>query len=31
MREGSLDAPVRHPIAWRDDEFYDEFLEEEDY
>ncbi|UCH73651.1 MAG: glycerol-3-phosphate dehydrogenase [Rhodospirillales bacterium] len=24
MREGSLDAPVRHPIAWRDDEFYDE-------
>jgi len=24
MREGSLDAPVRHPIAWRDAEFYDE-------
>jgi glycerol-3-phosphate dehydrogenase subunit C len=23
MREGSLDAPVRHPIPWRDDEFYD--------
>lgn len=23
-REGSLDAPVRHPIPWRDDEFYDE-------
>lgn len=23
-REGSLEAPVRHPIAWRDDEFYDE-------
>jgi len=24
MSEGSLDAPVRHPIPWRDDEFYDE-------
>ena len=24
MREGSLDAPVRHPIAWREDAFYDE-------
>jgi len=24
MREGSLDAPVRHPIGWRDAEFYDE-------
>jgi len=23
-REGSLDAPVRHPIPWKDDEFYDE-------
>jgi glycerol-3-phosphate dehydrogenase subunit C len=23
MREGSLDAPVRHPIPWRDKEFYD--------
>jgi glycerol-3-phosphate dehydrogenase subunit C len=22
-REGSLDAPFRHPIAWRDDAFYD--------
>jgi glycerol-3-phosphate dehydrogenase subunit C len=22
-REGSLDAPTRHPIAWRTDEFYD--------
>ncbi|MFQ5549567.1 MAG: heterodisulfide reductase-related iron-sulfur binding cluster [Woeseia sp.] len=22
-REGSLDAPRRHPIAWRTDEFYD--------
>ncbi len=22
-REGSLDAPTRHPIAWRDDVFYD--------
>ena len=24
MREGSLDAPVRHPIAWDDPDFYDE-------
>ncbi len=24
MREGSLDAPVRHPIAWQDDAYYDE-------
>jgi glycerol-3-phosphate dehydrogenase subunit C len=24
MREGSLDAPVRHPIAWEDPDFYDE-------
>lgn len=23
-REGSLDAPTRHPIPWRDNEFYDE-------
>jgi glycerol-3-phosphate dehydrogenase subunit C len=23
MREGSLDAPTREPIAWRDDDFYD--------
>ena len=23
-REGSLDAPFRHPIAWRDEAFYDE-------
>jgi glycerol-3-phosphate dehydrogenase subunit C len=23
MREGSLDAPTRHPIAWQDDSFYD--------
>src|SRR5438105_4377847 len=22
--EGSLDAPTRHPVAWRDPEFYDE-------
>ena len=22
-KEGSLDAPTRHPIAWRDDSFYD--------
>jgi glycerol-3-phosphate dehydrogenase subunit C len=24
MREGSLDAPVRHPIAWQEEAFYDE-------
>jgi glycerol-3-phosphate dehydrogenase subunit C len=24
MREGSLDAPVRHPINWNDPDFYDE-------
>ncbi len=24
MREGSLDAPTRHPIAWQDQAFYDE-------
>ena len=24
MREGSLDAPTRHPIAWQEDAFYDE-------
>lgn len=24
MREGSLDAPTRHPIAWQDQDFYDE-------
>ena len=23
MREGSLDAPTRHPIRWRDPDFYD--------
>jgi glycerol-3-phosphate dehydrogenase subunit C len=23
MREGSLEAPTRHPLAWRDDDFYD--------
>ena len=23
MREGSLEAPTRHPIAWQDDVFYD--------
>ena len=22
-REGSLEAPTRHPIAWRNEEFYD--------
>src|SRR3712207_3338147 len=24
MREGSLEAPTREPIAWRDPDFYDE-------
>ncbi|NNG03191.1 MAG: glycerol-3-phosphate dehydrogenase [Inquilinus sp.] len=24
MREGSLEAPVRHPVPWQDPEFYDE-------
>jgi glycerol-3-phosphate dehydrogenase subunit C len=24
MREGSLDAPTRHPIAWQEEAFYDE-------
>jgi len=24
MREGSLDAPTRHPIDWKDPKFYDE-------
>jgi len=24
MSEGSLDAPIRHPIAWQDPDFYDE-------
>ena len=24
MREGSLEAPTRHPIAWQDADFYDE-------
>ena len=23
-REGSLEAPTRHPLAWRDPSFYDE-------
>ena len=23
MREGSLEAPTRHPLAWRDESFYD--------
>ena len=23
MKEGSLEAPTRHPIAWQDDSFYD--------
>jgi Fe-S oxidoreductase len=23
-REGSLDAPIRHPLDWRSDEFYDQ-------
>jgi len=24
MREGNLEAPTRHPIAWKDPDFYDE-------
>jgi Fe-S oxidoreductase len=24
QREGSLDAPTRHPLDWRSDEFYDD-------
>ena len=24
MREGSLDAPTRHPIPWQEEAFYDE-------
>jgi glycerol-3-phosphate dehydrogenase subunit C len=24
MREGSLEAPTRHPLAWQDPDFYDE-------
>jgi len=24
MQEGSLDAPIRHPLAWRDADFLDE-------
>ncbi len=24
MKEGSLEAPTRHPIAWQDESFYDE-------
>ncbi|HYE50605.1 MAG TPA: heterodisulfide reductase-related iron-sulfur binding cluster [Azospirillaceae bacterium] len=24
MREGSLEAPTRHPVAWQDPDFYDE-------
>jgi len=24
MREGSLEAPIRHPLAWREADFYDE-------
>lgn len=24
MKEGSLDAPVRHPLAWQDPDFHDE-------
>ena len=30
MKEGSLDAPVRHNVAWQDEDFYDtEHLDEE--
>ena len=24
MKEGSLDAPVRHNVLWQEEEFYDE-------
>lgn len=24
MREGSLEAPIRHPVRWQDEDFYDE-------
>ena len=24
MSEGSLEAPIRHPLAWQDESFYDE-------
>ena len=24
LREGSLEAPTRHPLDWRNPEFYDE-------
>ncbi len=24
MREGSLEAPTRHPLDWRSEDFYDE-------
>jgi len=24
LKEGSLDAPIRHPIPWKSEEFYDE-------
>ncbi len=30
MREGSLDAPTRHPIDWNNPEFYDEALLDEE-
>ncbi len=30
-REGSLDAPTRHPIPWRDEEFYDEKAFDEEF
>ncbi len=30
MREGSLDAPTRHPIAWQDEAFYDEAVVDEE-
>ncbi len=30
MREGSLEAPTRHPIAWQDEAFYDEAAVDEE-
>ena len=26
MREGNLEAPTRHPVAWTQADFYDEVL-----
>ena len=31
MREGSLDAPERHPLSWTEEEFYDEARLDEEH